>query len=163
MFGHNIVLIKFNLFLTIIWRRIIKQKYVVWFNCENITFITRSLSIDKLCFTFFSTFGNYFYRKDLFFKSVTIGNREGFFHIHDQNQLPSYRISRYLTIAPISSTIIYQRYIFNRLPAPYDTQCHEYGITTKSQSKCISDCYIKFFLNKHKCIPKFDNNFAFII
>ena len=48
------------------------------------------------------------------------------------------------------------RYELKRLPKPYDTRCHEYS-ANKSQFHCINNCYLNKYLDKFRCIPKYNS------
>ena len=53
------------------------------------------------------------------------------------------------------TTIKVRRYDFSRLARPYETQCHDYGLSDRSQ--CLNQCYEKQYILRLKCIP-FDNS-----
>ena len=46
------------------------------------------------------------------------------------------------------------RYEFERLPKPYETNCHNYGNSNRFQ--CLNDCYFNAYMNQIKCIPNYN-------
>ena len=47
------------------------------------------------------------------------------------------------------------RYEFERLPKPYETNCHNYGNSNRFQ--CLNDCYFNAYMNQIKCIPNYNS------
>ena len=47
------------------------------------------------------------------------------------------------------------RYEFERLPKPYETNCHNFGNSNRFQ--CLNDCYFNAYMNRIKCIPNYNS------
>ena len=47
------------------------------------------------------------------------------------------------------------RYEFERLPKPYETNCHNYGNSNRFQ--CLNECYFNAYMNQIKCIPNYNS------
>ena len=50
-----------------------------------------------------------------------------------------------------SFAFMLSKYIFSKLPLPYDTKCHDYG--KGNQFDCLNRCFMEAYLDKLSCLP----------
>jgi hypothetical protein len=118
--------------------------------------------MDSICHTFKSKLSDKFEKTSpTKFVELNIPTLEGFLYIHDPNQLPSFPTSEFPSIP--KNRIFYEKKIFKLLPAPYETNCFDYTITSyRSQSECINEHIIQKYL-EHNCLPKNNQMITYVI
>jgi len=136
--------------------------YCDYFTDTCLSGLILSHHMDSICYTFKSKLSDKFEKTSknqiLFLNIPTL---EGFLYIHDPNQLPSFPTSEFPSIP--KNRIFYEKKIFKLLPAPYETHCFDYTITSyRSQSECINEHIIQKYL-EHNCLPKNNQMITYVI
>jgi hypothetical protein len=122
--------------------------------CENFLNLIISHSKDIKCYTFNSQLSDTFKHSLEINGSISLTYYfEEFLSIHDINDLPSFPFSKMSSMRS-QRKLLYDKMHFIRLPAPYDTDCHNYNNEIRSKSHCLNQLIHKMFLKKHNCLPK---------
>jgi len=99
--------------------------------CEHLINVTLSYDSNYKCYTLMSQLSTDSYKSFNFsgYRNLLPISRMDSMFLHDSNQLPSYSTSQLLSV-PIeitSSNILYEKFIFKRLPPPFNTNCQDYN------------------------------------
>jgi len=135
--------------------------------CNHLINLTLSHNSNYKCYTFLSQLSTDSYESfnlSHYAGFQNLNDFAGILFVHDSNQLPSYSISQIFSM-PINdkySNILYDKFVFKRLPLPFDTNCQNYNRKIRSQAQCVNDLIIEIF-KKQNCFPKNFETLTFVI
>ena len=71
--------------------------------------------------------------------------------LHPYGTIPVPQLNAFLFENENDKMILMKKYTLEKLPKPYDTNCQPYE--QGNQHQCLTDCYMKKYLDRFKCIP----------